>query len=103
MEAKGLDYESHEKACFLDFYLENLSDEKVYYDCTVYRIDYLHFGRWKTVDYNVFPIGFARECNGKEEKEDRMWLPKTVVSYPGKYRVYVDSLGFLEFETFKEK
>lgn len=103
MKFKGLDMErdSQGRMAYVSISLKNSGDKEVIYDGTVFRLDYWYLNRWKTVAYNVFPIGVERICHGKEEKEDIILLSKGVVSYPGRYRLYLKDVGFVEFETFK--
>ena len=103
IEFLELDYSKVEEAWFgVKFLLENFTNDSVWYNITVFRVDYLHFGRWKTVYFNLFPWIHAEVCYGKEKIESAIPFDEEVISYPGKYRIYLKDVGFIEFETIKD-
>lgn len=103
IEFLELDYSRVEEAWFgVRFLLKNFSNNNFIYNISIYRIDYLYFGRWKTVYFNLFPWTHAEVCYGKERIESVIPFDQEVISYPGKYRVYLKDVGFIEFETIKD-
>lgn len=99
IEFLELDYSKVGEAWFgVRFLLTNFSECDAIYDISLYRVDYLHFGRWKTVGFNLFPLTSADVCHGKEQIESAVPFGQEVISYPGKYRVYLKDVGFIEFE-----
>lgn len=59
-------------------------------------VDYLYNGEWHTVWHNQ--VGECAVIYFPGENDIQVWVPASLFKLPGQYRIYVDTLGYCEYD-----
>lgn len=59
-------------------------------------VDYFYDGKWYTVWYNQ--VGESLHHYSSGENDIQVWVPAGLFKLPGQYRIYLDGLGYCEYD-----
>lgn len=76
----------------------NNSMQLFFYDDQLYKIDYYYMWNWHTIYVSSLSIQLSKCCDANVTVREKFYVPKEVMEYSGKYRLYLLNVGFLEFE-----